>query len=370
MPIPFDQIGPGQIARTVVQVIGKDGPIFNPRNISYLSPNEVTSQVFEIPGGPSVGLEGLALAGTIASVGLSALTLRECRKISGEIKSVRESQDRIEKTLSEISRRVERIDCKVAEGHLREALRHAAGKAFHSDSIDLSALAQLIEDLESFSETVGDDLIFNFQLRLTSDMRDHLGGLLSLLQNTRRSIAAFHNCAVAGDPDRVVTFRLASDYLPAPSYALIDVALAIGRDDAVFHSFAAELGKAISDRFFFAGDQDSNDFTQYCYNQYYEPQYAALRSLSVTRAATTLSMILDDLKVDYEDESSASSQASEIVLAWSTSSDSFLIHALIYELEAVKSGYETVFYGHLASASNCIVKPMLLSMANTAAVSS
>ena len=37
--VPFDQLGPGQSGRLAYQVLGQDGPIFNPRNIRYLSPD-------------------------------------------------------------------------------------------------------------------------------------------------------------------------------------------------------------------------------------------------------------------------------------------------------------------------------------------
>ena len=34
--VPFDQLGPGQSGRLAYQVLGQDGPIFNPQNIRYL----------------------------------------------------------------------------------------------------------------------------------------------------------------------------------------------------------------------------------------------------------------------------------------------------------------------------------------------
>ena len=67
MTVPFEQIGPGQVGRYAYQVIGKDGPIFNPSNISYLRPEDVSAPPVFDPHGALAGLAGLNLAASVGT---------------------------------------------------------------------------------------------------------------------------------------------------------------------------------------------------------------------------------------------------------------------------------------------------------------
>ena len=72
MSVPFEQIGVGQLGRYVYQVIGKDGPIFNPKNISYLEANPLSSNIHFDPQSAVAGLSGLNLVGSFANLAISA----------------------------------------------------------------------------------------------------------------------------------------------------------------------------------------------------------------------------------------------------------------------------------------------------------
>lgn len=62
--VPFDQLGPGQSGRLAYQVLGQNGPIFNPQNIRYLSPDSP-----EIPtNAMSTGASGLSAGLTGANL--------------------------------------------------------------------------------------------------------------------------------------------------------------------------------------------------------------------------------------------------------------------------------------------------------------
>ncbi|MEZ5385893.1 MAG: hypothetical protein R3F13_10310 [Prosthecobacter sp.] len=322
MSIPFNKIGPSQLARTVVQILGKDGPIFNPKNIAYLSPEDVSSEVLDLPLGQELGASGLALASSIVSLGIQAQTLDECRKITAGLQKVQESQERVEKVLSEIKQRVARIDTKVAESHLREAIRHAMGKSCHADHIDLQSLTPLVDDLESFEETLERVLLFNFGMRLTSDVREQLQSMLSMLRSARKATVITHNRKVLGDPDKVVQFRQASDYLPATADTIIRLSLALGRSDKAFHNLVEKIVSDVESRFFFSDQKDLDHFATLTYQEGYTAQYAALHSVPVTSAAASLSELLDSLEINYDDEDSVIGCAESIFEAW-VSSDSF-----------------------------------------------
>jgi hypothetical protein len=361
MSIPFNKIGPSQLARTVVQILGKDGPIFNPKNISYLSPEDVSSEILDLPFGQELGVSGLTLASSLVSLGIQAQTLDECRKITAGLKKVQESQERIEKVLSDIKHRVDRIDTKVAESHLREAIRHAMSKSCHPDHIDLQALTPLGEDLESFAETLDEGLLFNFGVRLTSDVREQLQSMLSVLRNARKAVVISHNRAVLGDPDKIVLFRRASDYLPAAAHTIISLSLALGRSDKAFHNLVEKVVSDVSSRFFFSDEKDADHFADLTYKEGYSAQYAALHSVPVSSAAASLSAVLDNLEVNYDNEEAVLDCAESIFEAW-IGSDSYLIHALTYELQGITSGYASVFYQQLLGGELADASPLLLPM--------
>jgi hypothetical protein len=244
---------------------------------------------------------------------------------------------------------------------LREAIRHAMGKSCHPDHIDLQALTPLVEDLESFAETVDGVLLFNFGVRLTSDVREQLQSMLSVLRSARKAVVISHNRTVLGDPDKVVLFRRASDYLPATADTIMRVSLALGRYDKAFHSLVEKVVSDVRSRFFFSDEKDADHFAELTYEEGYTAQYAALHSVPVTSAAVSLSAVMDSLEVNYDEDEAVQDCAEGIIDAW-ISSDSFLIHALIHELQGIKSGYAAVFYPQLLGDELANDSPLLLPM--------
>jgi hypothetical protein len=119
MPVPFENLGPGQVGRLVYQVIGTDGPIFNPKNIAYLDPSSVVQTTANISA-PAVGLSGASLIAGPGAVAISAATLKKCDHILRAITELAGDVAEMKETLQAVERRVKRIDTKVAETHLRE----------------------------------------------------------------------------------------------------------------------------------------------------------------------------------------------------------------------------------------------------------
>ena len=102
--VPFDKLGPGQSGRLAYQVVGQNGPIFNPQNIRFLPPDSL-----EIPAtsmgasGLSVGLAGASLIGSVLNLGIS---LFNAFQISG----LHSRMNRIERKIDYIVSKVDRID--------------------------------------------------------------------------------------------------------------------------------------------------------------------------------------------------------------------------------------------------------------------
>ena len=83
MKVPFEKIGPGQSGRLVYQVMGENGPIFNPNRISYLPADQAPSLGDQPSNLPSVytSLAAMNLAASVGIVALSAAVLRQVQQL-------------------------------------------------------------------------------------------------------------------------------------------------------------------------------------------------------------------------------------------------------------------------------------------------
>lgn len=206
--VPFDQLGPGQSGRLAYQVLGQDGPIFNPQNIRYLSPDSVEIPATSMGAGASalsVGLAGASLIGSVLNLGIS---LFNAFQISG----LHSKMNRIERKIDYIVSKVDRIDTQVAENNLRHALEHVLRKSVSSEGVDLRVLAGLCHDFDKFRESLPSPLLLNFGLRLSSDIRDQLQQIYDLAYGIRRLVAQKYNISVDGDPGRMITIDPIEDY--------------------------------------------------------------------------------------------------------------------------------------------------------------
>jgi hypothetical protein len=114
MTVPFETIGPGQVGRYAYQVIGKDGPIFNPTNISYLRPEDVSSTPIFDPRAALTGLAGLNLEASVGTLAISSIVLHEVRQLQGQLSEMGRKMDRVVLTLEDVHHRVQRIDTRMA----------------------------------------------------------------------------------------------------------------------------------------------------------------------------------------------------------------------------------------------------------------
>ena len=206
--VPFDQLGPGQSGRLAYQVLGQNGPIFNPQNIRYLPPDS-----FEIPtnamstgaSGLSAGLAGVGLISSILNLGISAY-------IASQVAKLHKKVDRIERKVDYIKYKADRIDTQVAENNLRHALRHVLQKAVSHVGVNLIALADLRGDFEKFCDSLPSSLLLNFGLKLSSDIRDQLRLTYDLIYGIRMLVAQTYNISVDGQPEHVITVNPDRDY--------------------------------------------------------------------------------------------------------------------------------------------------------------
>lgn len=212
MPVPFEQIGGAQLGRLVYQVIGKDGPIYNPKNIRYLDVDELPARVAGLGTLPTTAMASAGSLGLLATAGtllVGAETLRRVVKLQADMRKALAALDRVEERLGEILVRAEAIDAKVEENNLRHALTHVQRQATGETDIDLEALVRAEPEIRKFIETICNAGKYGAApgLVLSADVVDLLNSLYSLALGLRYSVADWHNRQVDGASSRVVVVR-------------------------------------------------------------------------------------------------------------------------------------------------------------------
>jgi hypothetical protein len=254
MTVPFESIGGSQVGRLVFQVIGKDGPVFNPNNIKFLPFQEAPSAVVPpIPlvanlGELGTGLLGLNLIASLANVGLSTAILWEVRKTSQKIDGLRQLSLTMLEDLDWIKDRLISIDVKVSEDRLGKAVSHISEKCHNDYTIDLMEIKRLAADLGSFISSLD---TYGYCCResftLSSHMQDRLNNLYSLLYGTRELVARRHNVRSQGDPFRMLTVHPIHDYAPVEYSGYKRAPLIIKGIDHDIESRASETGDRVKE---------------------------------------------------------------------------------------------------------------------------
>lgn len=234
--VRFDSSGPGQKYRYVIQVIGKDGPIFNPNNIRYLPVddsmlNGIVRRLPSISGsmGNLFGLSWLNLGSSVANLALSATNLVLSKKILDQVREnsakldhvillqyhILDRLNEVVERLARIEKRMESVDTGVWLQHLRNSLVHILKQSISNDGINFENLRRLEDDLSIFVGKIekwgycGDSCFW-----LPIELKDNLCSLQSFLCHTRRAVATAHNISGRGDPSRTLRMHPVHDYRP------------------------------------------------------------------------------------------------------------------------------------------------------------
>ena len=323
MEVPFDALGPGQSGRLVYQVMGDNGPIYNPKMIRFMNPDSSELPANSIVTGPSALQAGLAGAGLVTSV----MNLAISAYIASGVAELRRTMDRIETKIDHIVEKVDRIDTQVAENNLRHAMNHIVRRAVAQDSIDLESTAGISEDLDRFIESLPGPLFLNFALRLSSDVRERLGQLYDLLHGVRKVVAQSYNLTIHGDPERVVTVDPDRDYF-CPS---------LGGDlDTLVKATTVCLTEV--------------DVSSKWYDTEYMNQFEAMGLSDLDDYLPEPHQVI--FRDTYERESHGETQhrLGELVRAWLYRTDAGLFFRTNIEMIAINKGYEEVFWPQLQGA--------------------
>jgi hypothetical protein len=330
--VPFEQLGAGQVGRLAYQVIGRDGPVFNPQNIRYLRPQDALTgpppaSPFELATAIS-GINLLVSAGTLA---LSAQVLQEVRRISRQLERIVLKLDLMDSKLDQILEKVEVIDTKVSENNLRHALTHILQTSLQSDEINIAGLARAGRDLETFTQSVrGFQIGGALGLRISTDIVFNLELIFGLLSNLRCLVLMRHNESALGDPRRVVALDSVEDYL-GHTGTLHQIKSILAADKVMIQGIDA-LRMDVKNNFTFAGDGD----------------FVRIASVYDDTVRTPLLATFDPLSAniwkkyfEYKTPADADivSALNEYRQLWLWHSDAGLVWRTLQELDWVRSGY-------------------------------
>ena len=343
--VPFDQLGPGQSGRLAYQVLGQDGPILNPRNIRYLSPDspEVpTNPMVSSESGLSAGLAGANLIGSILNLGVSLYIAHRINALHEKMDHLLEIMNRIEQKIDYIVTKVDRIDTQVAENNLRHALNHVLQKAVSLEGIDLRVLAGFNEDISVFNNSLSSPLISNFGLRLSSDVRDRLQMIYDCLYEIRKIVAQRHNFAVYGDSERVIAMTPALEYFELLGRPLV----AMVKENILFEEVLDELAIHKKDMLEFS------IFSDEAFSECEDGHRDRLVDLFNNAGFIDLcpnGLFLSDL---FKDEAPEAIEQGlyDLCCAWLYNTDAGLLYRTWVESDGITDGYENVFWPQLKEA--------------------
>jgi hypothetical protein len=341
MKVPFRKLAPGQSGRVALRVTGIKGVVLKPQRIQYVDLEDaVLDKLLPTPADGPLAVAGLNLLALAGQVALSAATYNAVQELHAKADAALISLERLEQKVDAVLERVKRIDLRSAEATLREALRHAFQHGIREDEIDVVRFAPLVDDIDAFLEPLEDGPELNWSVRLTSDVRDRLSALLSLLVRLRTLIATRHNRACAGDPSRVVAVRPMSDYMDVDKLAgPLNLTLAFSLGVA---NLRIQLESDLGERFAFANDDDRAHFDSLIEKTCLEP-LENLEDDHLGRAAIALMSLLDETIIDKSPEQRQTT-IRQLILHWLFQTDAGLLHRVREELRAVRDGYDQVFW--------------------------
>ncbi len=345
MAVPFEQLGPGQSGRLVYQVLGKNGPIYNPAGIRYLPPDAPS----DIATGDAVGplLTGLAGANLLVGAGtlvLQAATLRGIQRVEERFEQVQHQLGCLEANVARVVDKVDRIEAKVSENNLRHATQHLLKRSVDRSSIDLRQLSRLKNDIRSFISSL-DDWGFGGVpgLRLSADVHDQLTHIHDLFLGVRTTVALWHNRQVGGDPRYVLRVTPAEHFPVADETAKLAAALKGAAE--VAESGVSRLASDVQQRFTWASDEDEAYYNQLGSDAIFVPVVEAIGA--VDASALTVAMVLKEPLAATADATERVALCQQYLRWWLVQTDAGLIFKLLVELLTFEAGYDKWIEGEV-----------------------
>lgn len=281
----------------------------------------------------------------------SAQVVDQLKAINRRLEAIEQTMGVMQKQLAEIEKRTKRIDVKVAEAHLREAIRHANREAWKEGTLRCSVLVDLSDDVDSLLETVEGFGVLDTSVRLTTDVRHAVRSLAFSLFALRTLVFQLHNRRVGGDPVRVAIVQPVDDYVGD----MQNLTLAAFASNHVLRELLPAILSAsaewIKSNFSFGDDRDCAKFAAMFEEHGASPLISTLAMLPGASLVTRVpqeALQNDDLR-------DLARKLRLLVGAWLWKSDGGALFRLQSELSALRDGYAYTFVSdeERVFAKNC-----------------
>lgn len=329
-----------QASNAAIQFIGTiKNDIFTPSSFE-LSPdsaalNSTPVDPIDAANMAVIGASGLGLAATAGIITVAAGIQKQIATIKSKLDTALFRLDAIDKKIDKLLTITKRIDLKVQESHLREAMKHVIRSAVTETGVDLQNLAQISDDIESLVESVDGGLLGNSSVKLSSDVRAYLEAIYMTFSASRIAFSTAYNQRHSGETKPLVQLNALEDgYFSSTidRVALNSVLtnIFIGR----FWQLRDECIEFIGSRFSFCDDDDKNAMNQ-MFGNFIESNTAIMGLDSEVDVYANLPS-----EVFVEDIEETADNIKAYLEAWIWKTDAGLLRRLQLELAVYKSGYE------------------------------
>lgn len=338
-----------QASQAAIQFIGtKTNGMFTPSSFELSSElSEIDSTTFDSVDAANmavVGASGLGLAATAGIIAVATGIQKQLTTIKGRLDTALFRLDAIDKKIDKLLTITKRIDLKVQESHLREAMKHVIRSAVTETGIDLQALAQIGDDIESLVESVDGGLPGNSSIKLSSDVRAYLEAIYSIFSASRIACSIAYNRSHSAEPRPLVQ-------LDAPENMYFDcdidrVAItAVLMNTMIRKQFELrdECIDFIGSRFSFCDDDDKNEMNQ-TFLRFIEENKVLMGLDKEIEAFENLpnEAFVDDFEDTVENITS-------YLKAWVWKTDAGLLRRIQVEMHIYRLGYESLIDNRLPS---------------------
>lgn len=281
------------------------------------------------------GASGIGLAATAGIITVASHIQTQLNSINNRINYAVGKLESIDKKIDQLLTVTKRIDLKVAESHLREAIKHHLRFSITEAGVDLVQLAKVEDDLNGLLDSLDEGIYGNSSIRLSSDVRALLESICMVFTSARMASSTVYNYHNAVKEISLIQVGNLDFYFYEKT--LSDVAGAVLRTHNIWWGIEGLKNSAqelIKNRFSFCDDDDFESMNA-VFTEYIQQNHELFGS-PIERE------IWNNLPDSVFSGSNPASDVESYLEAWLWKTDAGLLARLRMELIVYKLGYESL----------------------------
>ena len=337
-----------------IKFIGKSiNDVFTPSSFSFSGGDGqdfVNAEPNDLSQLALVGASGIGLASAAGIITVASHVQLQLKAMNNRINYAVGKLESIDKKIDQLLAITKRIDLKVTEAHLREAIKHQLRFSITEEGVDLVRLAQLEGDLDSMMESLDGEIHGNTSIRLSSDVRALLDSIYMVFASARIGFCTAYNYRHSSEAIPLISVDKLNEYYFGKSTS--DLASSVLRVNSLFGGISElkdTAQKLINTRFSFCDEEDINSLGGIFDN--FQNEHYGLFGDGVDRA------VWNNLPDSIFSGADPAEDIKSYLEAWVWKTDAGLLWRLVLELTVFRSGYDTLLdpKNHQDSASKELV---------------